>query len=366
MFCFWLTLQLSTIVFTFFFNCIILVPNAKKKFEDGVSDSSDDEDGSQSGDESDDEDDDEENNDNPDDESSSSHDDNETINVDGKINIDKNSKDSNLRVYQQSINGDSSSDDESDDISNKDVKTKVKDLETSKTSESDSKTSDDDMVKKHKLNFKENAKGKIKNVKNQEVEDKFEKGTICNSKKETNLKRKQLDIDKETDLAEHTDKKKSKILDSNSNKLKNVIVTSKNEKETNFSEKLKDKRTQKMSESDEKISVNDIQSSMDDREDNSFKNVTRNSSSAIKSVSNKDDDNLDSHEESVKNDRISESNGEGDKSSEDEMDVDQFKDLRETDESNDELEDCSERIGSFFDFRSNEGDNLKVCMFIPE
>lgn len=366
MFCFWLTLQLSTIVFTFFFNCIILVPNAKKKFEDGVSDSSDDEDGSQSGDESDDEDDDQENNDNSDDESSSSHDDNETVNVDGKINIDKNSKDSNLRVYQQGMDGDSSSDDESDDISNKDVKTKVKELKTIQASESESQTSDDDMVKKHKLNFKENAKGKIKNVKNEEAESNFEKGTISNSKKEVNLKRKQLDLDQEHDPTEHTDKKKSKVLDSNSNKLKNVILTSKNEIETNFSEKQKDKRTHKLSESVGKISVKDSQSSMDEKDDNDSKNDKRNLSSAIKSVSNKDDDNSDSHEESVKNDRISESNDEDDKSAEDEMDVDQFKDLRETDESNDELEDCSERIGSFFDFRSNEGDNLKVCTFIPE
>nr|XP_034837277.1 nucleolar protein 14 homolog [Maniola hyperantus] len=49
-------------------------------------------------------------------------------------------------------------------------------------------------------------------------------------------------------------------------------------------------------------------------------------------------------------------------SDERDSDIDQFKDLKETDESNDELEDCSERIGAFFDFKSAEGDNLKELL----
>ncbi|XP_023944280.2 nucleolar protein 14 homolog [Bicyclus anynana] len=310
------------------------VPNAKKKFDDGISDSSDDEDGSESGDESDDEDDDndvaaevsgegeedeesgEKDGDSGENDDSSSDSDDSTKNVEKSCNRIK-TKSNKLDINHQIKNNENPSNEESSDIV---IKSKGNENDKKDSSiESDSSSSDDVIDIKGKCKSNNDSKVSV-NENNTKQSKTNNLDTQSKIDKRNNLKRKQSDTNAdEKDFNEHvTDKKKPKVLES-------INTSSKNNDKMTNDKHLNHKQA---------IDNNQSQRSVDDDEENEVD----------------DDDEEDSEDD------------EESQISEDDKHLDEFKDLKESDESNDELEDCSERIGAFFDFKLAEGDNLKELL----
>ncbi|XP_069362933.1 nucleolar protein 14 homolog [Maniola hyperantus] len=371
------------------------VPNAKKKFEDGVSDSSGDEAGTESGDESDDEDGDQENDDNSDDDEESSKkgeldqegsddgssgDENDEISKnDSKTKVnEKKSKDSynKIQTNPKDNHEDSSNSDESDEISNKGLKINI--VENKLSKESDSETSDNESDTKQNVKSKDNTKANdkipvtITETRNPSINDNSKKVT---PHKKGNLKRKQSESDEESDSISEaefedfnkkqisSDQKKPKLLDPEYFNSKSDDVTSKIETQIDS-----DKKKSKLLYPDYFPPKND---------DNTIEIEVQSGKNKSKllypdyfppkndvKMSENDGQCRKNEKATPKNDKKGSMDDENDSQSSEEgdSDIDQFKDLKETDESNDELEDCSERIGAFFDFKSAEGDNLKELL----
>lgn len=87
-------------------------------------------------------------------------------------------------------------------------------------------------------------------------------------------------------------------------------------------------------------------------------------SKILDSSENKLNNSSNSNDQDSQDDESSEESEEsGSEDNDDHPNINNLNDLKESDKSDSEIEDCSERIGSFFDFKSNEGDNLKVRYF---
>ncbi|XP_039760632.1 nucleolar protein 14 homolog [Pararge aegeria] len=330
------------------------VPNAKKKFEDGISDSSDGEEET------------EEDSDDSDDELSkkaevneddgdcdSSCDDSESPKEDPN---EKKCKGSSIiaDVSHQGDDNDSSSSNESGENISEDVKNKVNIKRSG--SESQSEPPDDEMDTKQNIKADNAVKVRIENNRNPSVSDKLEKDTPSRNEKVLNLKRKQLDKDMECVAKDETnyndrtsDMKKPKVsVNINPKDDDNIVL----KKETFYEKQMKiEKNSTKFLDS-----FNESSKNLEDDVNCKTKIGTIFSNRDQKSsVDDNDDDDNDDDDDDDDDDHSQ-------SSEEHKSDTDQFKDLKESDVSNDELEDCCERIGSFFDFRSAEGDNLKELL----
>ncbi|XP_045780548.1 nucleolar protein 14 homolog [Maniola jurtina] len=356
------------------------VPNAKKKFEDGVSDSSGDEAETESGDESDDEEGDQENDDNSDnDESSkkaelgledsddgSSGDDSGEIskkNIKNKTNQNKSNDSRNkIQTNHKDNDDDSSRGDESDEISSKGLKMNV--IENKCIKETDSETSDDESDTKQNTTANDKIKVIItENNSDPSINNKSKKVT---PNKKDNLKRKQSESDEESESISEVE-----FEGFSENQIKSDIKKPKLLNPEYFHSKNDASNIETQVESCKKKSTLLYPDYFPPKNDD---NTPKMEAGSDKNKSKllypdyfppKNDNKISGNEKTMaKNDKKNSVDEENDSQSSEEEDsnIDQFKDLKETDESNDELDDCSERIGSFFDFKSAEGANLKELL----